>query len=712
MDADSLDVHAWSLLAEGNAELFLQQRIPEVALFRGEQVEGSYFTNQLGLLKRRSSAQATKGCILKRFLASAACRSDDMERHECESPAAILRSAASEYKVISVAQLTELLEEPATADMVGCATATATAIARRHEFGTSDGAWSLQALVMPMHDFRMIATYNRDSSGETSLALECGSFSQAYPAGMAPIGRPEAQEPDQSDLLAQHEATVRSKLASIMQYLQQFRTCYIDSFEAEFIIGASDRAVLHGFSKVSLSDAPLDIDTDLVDSIFFSSETPSSYADCHWYWEGKDTILTNIRDGSADDTDGGQTPRQMPNELLVSDLGDRISSPTSSLASGSDSQSAEAVASGHRATRHNRGFQEHDRNVFEDILAEDNLVFSDDEIGEGCNIFKDAFAGVDKVASSAKPLARTDRRKIATAPAEAIVLGESAILWLKRLGRPAETKVVVQRVISAVAAAQDEAASSLLVECAAEKAAEKAGSQSPQMTSTDDELHFPLAGEHFGQEQFGRFVTGSTVASERDFDTVGKALQSPAAWTAVSSAGPSCQMHIKESPPIVAQPPPSQPVSSTARMRRGLPTRLQPLAGTTAQATSPPGSACAGDVVFQPPPRCLSEEPHPSSRDASARPPPPIGIRIRARTSRSRYCSSEDAEDIGTPLAYWAPWASEGAADTGKPVADYSSEGGYPASPADTGKLIQGIEVPSTPCASSRHFRRKWSSAD
>lgn len=72
-EADGLDVVLWRYLTkEGADALPLKQRIPEVALFRGDRVDGCYFSNQRGLLQRRNAAEATRECILDRLLAMAA----------------------------------------------------------------------------------------------------------------------------------------------------------------------------------------------------------------------------------------------------------------------------------------------------------------------------------------------------------------------------------------------------------------------------------------------------------------------------------------------------------------------------------------------------------------------------------------------------------------------------------------------------------------
>eukprot|EP00429_Kryptoperidinium_foliaceum_P025311 CAMPEP_0176131580 /NCGR_PEP_ID=MMETSP0120_2-20121206/66616_1 /TAXON_ID=160619 /ORGANISM="Kryptoperidinium foliaceum, Strain CCMP 1326" /LENGTH=81 /DNA_ID=CAMNT_0017466965 /DNA_START=105 /DNA_END=347 /DNA_ORIENTATION=- len=70
MEVRRLAVHCWQYLAkqQGSDALPLKQRIPEVALFRGDSLLACYCSSERGILQRRDDKDSTQEAFLDRLL--------------------------------------------------------------------------------------------------------------------------------------------------------------------------------------------------------------------------------------------------------------------------------------------------------------------------------------------------------------------------------------------------------------------------------------------------------------------------------------------------------------------------------------------------------------------------------------------------------------------------------------------------------------------
>lgn len=241
----------------------LKQRIPETAVFQGSCLKDGFFSNQRGLLQRRTSSQLSEELLLDRILALSA-KKDDAADLSLHTPVAVLRrfaaggSAAAgppKAEVLNASQLMELLDR-----------------AGKQRFG-EDEWWSLQALVLPPTNLRVVAVYSRNALGEECLDVVGRSFSSVYSLGNS--GPWEADEKMQSsasssaavDVPGALSSAAEAKTLAMVQYIQQFHGHLVESLIAEFVSDSSGRAILHGVWKV-----------DMVEG---KRSPPEAYSACH-----------------------------------------------------------------------------------------------------------------------------------------------------------------------------------------------------------------------------------------------------------------------------------------------------------------------------------------------------------------------------------------------------------------------------------------------
>ncbi|CAJ1346310.1 unnamed protein product, partial [Effrenium voratum] len=175
-----MEVGFWRFLTEPDADgLPLKQRIPEVALFRGCSLLAGFYSNQRGLLQKRASC--SKQFLLDRLLALSTKTAD--ARDLCaQTPVAILRHHAGapcvpKAQVLSASQLMELLERTER----GQAPRAANGLPHLGE-----EEWSLQSLVLPPSNLRIVSVYSREPNGDESWDVVGQAFTQAYPLSNAP----------------------------------------------------------------------------------------------------------------------------------------------------------------------------------------------------------------------------------------------------------------------------------------------------------------------------------------------------------------------------------------------------------------------------------------------------------------------------------------------------------------------------------------------
>eukprot|EP00928_Gymnodinium_smaydae_P039171 TRINITY_DN26814_c0_g3_i1.p1 TRINITY_DN26814_c0_g3~~TRINITY_DN26814_c0_g3_i1.p1 ORF type:complete len:1001 (-),score=169.33 TRINITY_DN26814_c0_g3_i1:66-3068(-) len=286
-----MEIGFWaSLVADGPDGLPLKQRIPDVALFHRGQLQAWYYSDARGLLRRRSLQETTRSALLSRLLSAAATQGaspidgDPAEVDAC-SPVAILRrpggrpasngggveAEAPEPKalLLSASEVIHLLEQPE---------------ARLH-FVDEAETWSLQSLATPPDDLRVVAVYSRDAPGEERLDLIGRRYQSVYCLGAndAPLPPPEGAREDSAEVVfgANDPRTVpvRAKVMALVRYVQHFHGQQVESLIAEFVMDATNRAVLHGFWNVSLlaqSERSAYLDVDQADDLACSIDLHGS----------------------------------------------------------------------------------------------------------------------------------------------------------------------------------------------------------------------------------------------------------------------------------------------------------------------------------------------------------------------------------------------------------------------------------------------------
>lgn len=265
-----MEVGFWAaLVAEGEETLPLKQRVPEVALFHEGSLQACYFSDERGLLQRRARQESTCAALQARLLATAA-EQGDVEDH---TPVAILRKydAASErgdgigaeasFGVVSPHAL--VLTATEVSALLGVADASA--LPPHSAGGRGRGEWSLQSLVRPAEDLRLVVRYARDERGQEGIHVDGHSYQALYDTrggrGDDVVGAPVAPSPDDGETTREepgvvvpeaHATAVEAKVLALVRYIWHFHKRRIERLAAEFIVDDSGRTVLHGFWRVGL----------------------------------------------------------------------------------------------------------------------------------------------------------------------------------------------------------------------------------------------------------------------------------------------------------------------------------------------------------------------------------------------------------------------------------------------------------------------------
>jgi len=271
-----MEIGFWQYLTKELTELDalpLKQRIPEVALFRGCSLQAGFFSNQRGLLQKRDGKEFTKQFLLDRLLALSAKTAEATDLC-AQTPVAILRRNAAgvagppKAHVLNASQLMELLERTERGLLEDC----------RKLPHMEDEEWSLQSLIVPPTNLRVVSVYSREN-GEESFDLVGQSFSQVYPL--------DGQEPSTGTSSSSHSmrsvfipdafaSQVEAKSKHLVAYVQRFHGRGLGSLISEFIPDDSGKAVLHGFWKVEMLEGKTMIYTASgLDSPMPSTAVPS-----------------------------------------------------------------------------------------------------------------------------------------------------------------------------------------------------------------------------------------------------------------------------------------------------------------------------------------------------------------------------------------------------------------------------------------------------
>eukprot|EP00435_Cladocopium_sp_Y103_P026506 s701_g6.t1 len=272
-----MEIRFWQYLTKEPTDLDalpLKQRIPEVALFRGCSLQAGFFSNQRGLLQKRDGKQFTKQFLLDRLLALSAKTAEATDLC-AQTPVAILRRHAPgvagppKAHVLNASQLMELLERTERGFVPDCP-----ALPHLED----DEEWSLQSLIVPPTNLRVVSVYSREN-GEECFDLVGQPFSQVYPLdGKDPSpGSSSSSNAMRSVFIPDAFASqVEAKSKHLVAYVQRFHGRGLGSLISEFIPDDSGKAVLHGFWKVDMLEGKTMIYTASgLDSPMPSTAVPS-----------------------------------------------------------------------------------------------------------------------------------------------------------------------------------------------------------------------------------------------------------------------------------------------------------------------------------------------------------------------------------------------------------------------------------------------------
>mmetsp|Transcript_26506 Transcript_26506/g.49966 ORF Transcript_26506/g.49966 Transcript_26506/m.49966 type:complete len:768 (+) Transcript_26506:67-2370(+) len=231
----------WREQQEGR--LLLRMRIPEVCVFHGPDLEGWYCTSANGLVVRRrhnTSLQAMLECF---------CSAQD--DRGINTPVAIMRTYAPVFEPLGadaactkVPQATVLTAEELI-EVVNCLQCGELPEGMsRHGVGE----WSIQSLVDPAEDVRVLSVYSCDA-----MAVEKGDifgrrFHKVYNLDRR-VEAPTTESVIADRCLAvapSRRAVLEAKTLSLVRYVSRFHNMDFEGLILEFVFDCQGRAVLHG----------------------------------------------------------------------------------------------------------------------------------------------------------------------------------------------------------------------------------------------------------------------------------------------------------------------------------------------------------------------------------------------------------------------------------------------------------------------------------
>eukprot|EP00746_Dinoflagellata_sp_MGD_P166208 gnl/MRDRNA2_/MRDRNA2_95944_c0_seq1.p1 gnl/MRDRNA2_/MRDRNA2_95944_c0~~gnl/MRDRNA2_/MRDRNA2_95944_c0_seq1.p1 ORF type:complete len:925 (+),score=204.66 gnl/MRDRNA2_/MRDRNA2_95944_c0_seq1:108-2882(+) len=247
-----MEVGFWQYLSKDGKDggLLLKQRIPDVALFRGSRLQAWYYSsNQRGLLMQKQGQDVTPEALLQRLLGLAARHSENGEIGNY-TPVGILRRSSKPAGEVGGQPRAD-----AAPVAVVLTAADVTALLQRlpHDFGEAE-EWSLQSLVEPAEDLRIVSVYSCDDFGEEKSDIYGRQYSSIYPIdGSMPQGQKSAADTC-LDIAPARKSAVQSKTLSIVQYVSRFHGLHVNGLILEFVLDAANHIVLHGVWSVSCFD--------------------------------------------------------------------------------------------------------------------------------------------------------------------------------------------------------------------------------------------------------------------------------------------------------------------------------------------------------------------------------------------------------------------------------------------------------------------------
>ncbi|CAD7933946.1 unnamed protein product [Amoebophrya sp. A25] len=239
--ASALEVEFWKFLASDTVSL--KQRIPDVAVFtKRHHFDGWWHTTKTGLLAKKQNGTIDQ--FLQRVLQVAE------ERHRAKNlpfgthtPAAILR------KVAPVAGSQDKEGCPVAVILTAGEVSQVIDSVKNRSFDDCD-VFSIQAIVEPFEDQRVVSVYSCDLMGEERSDIFGRTFEKVYPIEQnkpIEIQTPGDVEADKCQTIAPNRRQlIESKTLALVRFVRRNFEIALDGFIAEFLVDKDNKIVLHG----------------------------------------------------------------------------------------------------------------------------------------------------------------------------------------------------------------------------------------------------------------------------------------------------------------------------------------------------------------------------------------------------------------------------------------------------------------------------------
>jgi len=247
-----MEVGFWRcLFGDDDSRLVLRQRAPEVIIFRGCRLEAWYHSTANGLFVRRVRnvcIQSAMDCLL-RIAQSASPDAVSGEGLDPNAPAAILRrrgagaigldshrglSDVPMATMLTVQELTEIFQR-----------------AQNGIEGEEADIWSVQSLVSPADDVRVLCAYNCDSMGVERNDIFGRRYETLYNTlrsrdTVVPFGGAVLVDDQCLPVASDQRAVVEAKTLGIVRFASRFHALELEGIVLEFVFDSKDNCVLHG----------------------------------------------------------------------------------------------------------------------------------------------------------------------------------------------------------------------------------------------------------------------------------------------------------------------------------------------------------------------------------------------------------------------------------------------------------------------------------
>mmetsp|Transcript_125435 Transcript_125435/g.360430 ORF Transcript_125435/g.360430 Transcript_125435/m.360430 type:complete len:827 (-) Transcript_125435:223-2703(-) len=254
-----MEVGFWRyLFAEDDSRLFLRQRAPEVLLFRGCRLEAWFHSNANGMFTRRLRNVTVQRASEVFFTSVHGFRQHSVvvgrrfgaEDLDPQAPAAILRCFGAgggdlpdvpQATVLTVQELAETFQ--------------------RAQNGVEDEAasvWSLQTMIYPSDDLRVLSVYSCEASGLELSDIFGRSYSRLYTlasirkASPVPLPETAAEHDHRYQVSVVQRAAVEAKTLGFVRFASRFHGIELEGVVLEFVFDPRGHAVLHGCWCASL----------------------------------------------------------------------------------------------------------------------------------------------------------------------------------------------------------------------------------------------------------------------------------------------------------------------------------------------------------------------------------------------------------------------------------------------------------------------------